>query len=457
MNADGTVRRIRKVNRVVRPTPMSVKPRAPRKPRAPSGAVSGRGFYKGFGADVGTVVGGLVSRYTGIPGLGDVGRRIGARAAQATGFGSYNIQKNSLIMPDPPEVHNQRSKEGAMIVSHREYLTDVNGSLAFNIQGTYDLNPGLSDSFPWLSQIANAFEEWEPMGILVEFVTTSGNAISSTNPALGEIILSTQYNSYAPPFTNKQQMLNQIFAVSSVPSQNVIHPVECKPSQNQVSRFYCRNSSAIGDTRLYDLGRLSVATSGQQAVNAIGELWITYQIGFYKPRLLSPGQSLSFTQVHYAFTYVAQDDPVFGTTGDSVKLISTADPFGLTFSTDRLTVSCPANQGSSFEATIILNGIATNVPPAYGPSYSSPSYLSGLNCTVLPAGSNNNGIPDTRGLSCTQVASTSGPCNCLWSYVVNVTDPTLPWALTFSPTNTVSGFSHLPPQCGGDLYVAKLS
>nr|QKV51308.1 putative capsid protein [Crucivirus sp.] len=432
---------------------LAVAPVAPRRRRAPAprGAVSGKGFYKGFGQHLGTAIGGAVSALVGVPGLDKVGGRLGAMGAKATGFGAYAISKNSLVMQDPPEIHNARAKEGAMVVCHREYLTDIQGSTGFTIQGMYDLQPGLDAGFPWLSQIANAFEEWEPMGILVEFVTTSGNAISSTNPALGEVILSTQYNSYAPAFTTKQQMLNQIFAVSSVPSQNVIHPIECKPSQNQVTRFYTRNSAPIGDTRLYDLGRLSVATSGQQAVSAIGELWITYQIAFYKPKLLSPSALLSLPLAEYSFVYGGTTDPIFGQTGSAPILQSAGDPFGLQFAPNRLAFTCPGSQGTTFEVTMVLNGVGAN-------DFSSQPLASLSNCTASNTATDSTGAV-SRSLICAKVTSTLNmPVSCIQSYVVTVTDPTLPWSMVWLPTGTAgSNYANLPPSPGGQLYVSKLS
>jgi hypothetical protein len=385
---------------------------------------------------------------------------MGQYGSKLTGFGSYALTKNSLVMQNPPMIRNSVNTEGAVIISHREFLADIEGSTAFTIQNTFDLNPGLATGFPWLSQVANAFEEWEPQGMIVEFVSSSGNAVSSTNSALGEVILSTQYNSYAPPFGSKQEMLNQIFAVSTVPSVNAMHPIECAPRQNQVARFYTRNSAPIGDSRLYDLGRLSVATNGQQAVNTIGEIWITYQIAFYKPKLLSPGALLSFPQVHYSFVYSATSDPVFGVTSSAPILQSEADPFGLTFSADRLTLNVPQDLGTQFEVTVIHNGVSSQPSPSYGASFSSCATASQVNCTITTPSCADSAGAITRGLVATAQAgasSTPSPVNCIQSLVVNVTNPSLPWSITWAATGSVIGYPALPPAPGGDLYVSKLN
>lgn len=254
------------------------------KRKARTGAVSGRGFYKGFAADLGYGLGRVGNYITGKDDLHVKGRGLGQHFANVTGLGAYSMNLNTLHQV-VPEVANARSKEGATILRHKEYLCDISGSTTgFAIRQQLDLNPGLTDVFPWASQIANAYEEWELLGCLVEFVTTSGNATGS-NTALGEVMISTEYNSYNPPFSNKQQMLNQVFAVSGVPSCNLIHAIECQPKQNQVARFYVRNGSSSVPIVLTDLGRTTIAVQGQQSTGILGELWITYELALYKPRL----------------------------------------------------------------------------------------------------------------------------------------------------------------------------
>ena len=132
--------------------------------------------------------------------------------------------------------------------------------------------------------------------MLVEFRSTAGDSVSSTNSALGEVVLSTCYNS-ASPFTtssSKSALMNEEFAVSTKPSHSVIHAIECAPTQTPMDKLYTRSSAsgvnppASGtDIRLYDLGSLAVATFGQQAASVtLGELWITYEVILFKPRTI---------------------------------------------------------------------------------------------------------------------------------------------------------------------------
>jgi len=262
------------------------KPRAPvRKPRAV--AMRGRGFYKGFASDLGYGLGRIGNAFTGRSDLHTAGSAMGKAFSNVTGMGAYAVRANSLTQT-VPDVVNSKLKEGATIVRHKEYICDIVGATGWTVSKSIALNPALSSSFPWLSQVAGAYEEWEPLGILFEFVTTSGNAVASNNTSLGEVIISSDYNTYNASPTNKQQQLNQVFSVSTVPSCSAIHAIECDPRQNQNARFYTRTGSSSAPLTATDLCTTTVAVQGQQIAGAtLGELWVTYEVALYKPILLA--------------------------------------------------------------------------------------------------------------------------------------------------------------------------
>lgn len=204
------------------------------------------------------------------------------------GYGGYRRGRatsgRNIREPGIPRVQN--STRG-VIVRHKEFLTDVPSSILFT-SVTYPLNPGIDGSFPWLSRVAQNFEEWLPRGIIVEYRTTSSDTLLAANPALGSVIIATQYNSVNQDFVNKQQMENYQGAISCKPSVSMIHQVETKRSQTQQDEFYIRVEAppANADLRLYDLGKVQVATVGSQANgNIIGELWISYEIELRKPKI----------------------------------------------------------------------------------------------------------------------------------------------------------------------------
>jgi len=206
-----------------------------------------------------------------------------------TGFGDYRIQGNSLLEGSLPPVINTSGMNG-FIVRHREYIGDITATTNFT-PITYPINPGMITTFPWLSQIADSFEQYTLRGLIFEYKTMSSDALLSagTGTALGTVIMATQYNALNPPFVDKRTMENYEFANSSKPSLTFYHPVECLRRLTTVSELYVRTGvpPTGSDIRLYDLGEFTIATQGMQvATGVIGELWCTFEVEFFKPKLI---------------------------------------------------------------------------------------------------------------------------------------------------------------------------
>lgn len=215
-----------------------------------------------------------------------------------TGFGEYNVDHNSILEGgmSPPTIVNTIQK-GGFIVRHREYVSDIVASTAFS-NHTFDINPGLPGTFPYLSQIAKAFELYRMRGLVYEFKSMSSDSVlsASASTALGTVAMATQYNSLNPGFTNLIAMENHEFSNACKPSCDFYHPVECKKSLISVSELYTRTGAVPdnADIRLYDLGQFNIATSGMQnATGVIGQLWCTYEVEFYQAKYDAPTSILS--------------------------------------------------------------------------------------------------------------------------------------------------------------------
>lgn len=208
------------------------------------------------------------------------------------GLGDYKVRKNIFAGGRLPEIVNNPAG-GGIVVRFQEYLTDIVTSAtpgAFSIQSLY-LNAANSRTFPFLSQLAANFEQYEFEGVIFQFTSRSGDALNSTNTALGSVIMATQYDSYDTAFTNKTEMLNYEFSTSCKPSDNVIHMIECDPRQSTATTLYTLyddSPPAGADIRLYNLGLFSIASTGFQAASVnIGELHVTYQVRLLKPKLFT--------------------------------------------------------------------------------------------------------------------------------------------------------------------------
>ncbi|QMW68718.1 capsid protein [Crucivirus-224] len=236
-----------------------------------------------IGGGIGTALGGPVGGMIG----GGVGHLAQSLIKHITGFGDYTVEVNSLMGNrfNPPELINQSHR--SVCLRHREFITDITASSAFTINA-FDINPGLSDSFPWLSGVANNFEEYMIAGMVYEYKSLSADYTTASSAALGYVAMATQYNPLLPEFTDKVHLENYEFANSAKPSENFIHPIECKKSLNPVNQLFVRTGAVEtgADQRLYDLGKFQIATAGNSGSGILGELWCTYEIHFFKPKLV---------------------------------------------------------------------------------------------------------------------------------------------------------------------------
>jgi hypothetical protein len=177
-------------------------------------------------------------------------------------------------------------------VTEREFLGDVmsgpvlvSGSTAF-YNSSYRINPSDPVTFPWLSRVAANYDQWEPNGIVFEFISTSSE-FNGTSQALGTVILATEYDPSDPAYTNKVEMENADYANSTKPSLTALHGLECDPSDRPTAVLYT-GTFPVGEQKFYDLGSFQLATQGMSAINqTLGELWISYDISFYKKQISS--------------------------------------------------------------------------------------------------------------------------------------------------------------------------
>lgn len=218
-----------------------------------------------------------------------IGNSIGNGINTILGMGSYGIKMNSLWASDSSQVPAMHSANETIRVTHREYIGDIITSStagAFKLDSFF-LNPGLEQSFPWLAPIARSFTEYQVLGFAAEFKSNSSDAMTSTNTALGSVVMNALYNNKDAVVDNKQDMLNSMWAVQTKPSQNCILPIECDPSQNPFGVLYVRAGPipASDNINMYDLATIQVATQGLQGTSVnVGELWFTYDIELRKPK-----------------------------------------------------------------------------------------------------------------------------------------------------------------------------
>lgn len=197
---------------------------------------------------------------------------------------------------DVPSFKSSRDETGALTVSHREFVRDIFGNEKdVNFKNrSLNINPGLETTFPWLSQIAANYEEYELRQCIFSFrsnvaaVTSSGN-----NGQVGTIIMATNYNVSNPSFASKYVMMQYDGAHSAKTTESQLQGVECDPSKlSGAPGKYVRVSPVLTgqDLKQYDHGLFQIASSGlpdEYANQSIGELWVTYTIVLRKPKFFT--------------------------------------------------------------------------------------------------------------------------------------------------------------------------
>lgn len=231
----------------------------------------------------------------GMPSAGGViGNSLAGALSRWMGAGDYSINTNSVVQKSlraASSIPSMHADAQSIVVRHKEYLGEIRSSQTFSVQQSYPLNPGVETTFPWLSGIASSFQEYKIRGLVFHYIPTSGSAVSSTNAALGSVMLQTSYRSTDSLPGSKVEMLNEYCSNEVVPCDTMAHPVECDPKENPFNVQYVRTGPVpTGDSQLiYDLGVTHVAVAGSQSPTPVvlGDLWVSYEIELKKPLVSS--------------------------------------------------------------------------------------------------------------------------------------------------------------------------
>jgi hypothetical protein len=137
---------------------------------------------------------------------------------------------------------------------------------------------------PWASGIASQFQEYRIKGLVWHYVPTSGTFTGGTT-ALGAVMMQTVYRATDANPTSKYELLNEYWSNEALPCDTMVHPIECAPGQTVLPRRYVRTGTVTDDLMFYDYGRTIIATQGMPNAGIVGDLYLTYEIEFSKPKL----------------------------------------------------------------------------------------------------------------------------------------------------------------------------
>ena len=318
------------------------------------------------------------------------GRTLGKKAAKKLrkmiGMGAYRTDTNQLIDAiSPTRTLSTLNTENEIILSNTEYIQDiVPTSINFQTQLFQAINPGNNSLFPWLSQLAPYFENYQFLQLIFEFrsMVTEGNSNSA-----GNLIIATQYNPLNGQFTNKQTMENYDYANSCKVTDNCLHGIECDPTKiaGDGQRYIRTGDVPTGqDAKTYDHAVVQVATNGASTNLNIGELWVYYKVKFTQSKFIPPGLLYSPN------TLVVQ----------SYSPVTSANWFGATSWTDTNTLISFTTNTMTFPSNITngtyiihfsISGAKTgasvfNFGPV--PTFSAGKLIDDNTCSAITSGNN---------------------------------------------------------------------
>jgi len=318
-------------------------------PWAQRGATIGSAVARSFGAPsaVGEYIGRRLFHYPAkYFGSGKYGatKAVAARRTKTYArHGAYEVGETSVMSPEIPRF-SKGGDDDSIVVSHREYIGDIFTSAsagAFKID-EFIINPGDAITFPWLSSLAQcSYQQYKFSGCVFEFVSTSADALNSTNTALGAVVSCINYDSNDATFNSRMQMENTSWANACKPSQNMSIPVECDAKMTSMQGLLYVSENGImpanADPKTYILGKLSIATTGFQGTSInIGSLYVTYKVKLFKPIMARPLANANRTLL--VRTGCTSAVPFGTATSTTLAVPAECDTLGVTFTATTLTI-----------------------------------------------------------------------------------------------------------------------
>lgn len=175
-------------------------------------------------------------------------------------------------------------RNGFVPITNSEYIMEINGSTGFNVNAV-QVNPGLVNSFPWLSKIANQFEKYRWKSLSFEY-KTAVSAGGSTGQ-IGKVVLVEDYDARDPNFQGMQQALDYKGAKDAAPWKDIIFKADTSAKDTPYKNYYVRSGAVPSgtDIKTYDAGLFQLCTSGQNDANNIGYLRVHYSIELLEPKI----------------------------------------------------------------------------------------------------------------------------------------------------------------------------
>jgi hypothetical protein len=189
-----------------------------------------------------------------------------------------------------PQIFSQKGSDLRVRIRHREYVTDITGSVAYSNQ-QYSINPGLPSLFPWLSQLAGLFESYKFNGLKFQYRTESATS------QVGKLLMMVDWDVLDPAPASKVAMMQERTKADGPTWVNFDLMCDLPDLLKFGTQRYIRITAApaSSDLKTYDVGMFNIASQGVTNTPVIGELWVEYDVELITPNTspLASASSLS--------------------------------------------------------------------------------------------------------------------------------------------------------------------
>lgn len=177
-----------------------------------------------------------------------------------------------------------RNSNDTCRIVHREFITNVTGSVAFTVASTLAVNPGISATFPWLSTQAQGWERYRFNMLKFCYYTRTGSNVP------GSVQLAPDYDAADSAPISEAVASTYADCAEDAPWKDI--ECELKPRNMNMTRSeHFVRTEALGanlDIKTYDVANLFVNTVDGTAVSW-GKLWVEYDVSLFAPQFGSSG------------------------------------------------------------------------------------------------------------------------------------------------------------------------
>jgi len=201
---------------------------------------------------------------------------LGARSTSVASAYSTGVRSNK------PLINYGRGGQSCR-VRHKEFVQNVSGTVLFTTPIALALNPGLAGTFPWLSNIANNFEQYRVSMMKFCYLTRTGTNVP------GSVLMYPDYDAADTAPVAEQVASNYADIAEDAPWKDICCIL--KPSSMHAlgpKKFVRSGLIPNQDVKTTDVGTFFVSTVDGTAVNW-GKLWVEYDIEFFTPQLNPSG------------------------------------------------------------------------------------------------------------------------------------------------------------------------